>query len=335
MIIDSHAHLSPPHKLWVYKAGLVSHRGAHGRGKVDVSDEEILEAWHRTDMAPHGHLEHLDHCGIDRQLISPRPYQMMHSEQPAKLVHWFAEETNHLIHRSCQLLADRFIGVGGLPQVAGEPVDVVIPELERCVKDYGFRGVLLNPDPYENGGTKAPPLGDRYWYPLYEKLCEHDIVAHIHSAGSRQPEREPYAMHFINEETIAVRGLAFSDVFEDFPGIKFLVSHGGGAIPYQIGRLDAMSARSPKPWLFRDRIRKMYFDTVLYSPEALELLIKVVGVDNCLFGAECPGVGSSINESTGSTYDDIRPYFEGFDWLSEEDRSKIYEGNARKIFRIE
>lgn len=334
MVIDSHAHISAPQQLWAYKAGLLSHRGAHGRGKVNVSDDEIIAAWNRADMAPHGHLDHMHNCGIDKQLISPRPYQMMHSEKPAKLVHWFAEETNNLIYRSCELMPDKFFGVGGMPQSPDEPIEAIFSELERCVKDYGFRGVLLNPDPYENSGIKAPGLGDRYWYPLYEKLCELDVVAHIHSAGSRNPEREPYAMHFVNEETIAVRSLAFSDVFEDFPDIKFLVSHGGGAIPYQLGRLDAMSARSPKPWLFRDRIKKMYFDTVLYSAEALELLIKVVGPDNCLFGAECPGVGSSINESTGLTYDNIKPYITGFDWLPDADKEKILRTNAQKLFKL-
>ena len=63
-------------------------------------------------------------------------------------------------------------------------------------------------------------------------------------------------------------------------------------------------------------MRKLYYDTVLYSEEGLRLLIKTVGVDRCLFGAECPGVGSTINPATGRTFDDIKPYIEGFDWLS-------------------
>lgn len=333
MIIDCHAHVSAPKQLWAYKSGLLSHRGAHGRGAVRVSDEQILEAWNEVEMAPRGHLDHMHALRIDMQLISPRPYQMMQSERPAKLVHWFTEETNLIIHRSCQLLPDRFIGVAGLPQIPGEPVDVVFPELERCVRDFGFRGVLLNPDPYENSGTKAPGLGDRYWYPLYEKLCEHDLVGHIHSQGSRHPEREPYSLHFINEETTAVFNLIFSDVFKDFPKLKILVSHGGGAIPYQIGRFNSMSARSPGG-LFRDRLKKLYFDTVLYSREALELLLKVVGPDNCLFGAECPGVGSAKNPDTGSTFDDIVPHIESIEWLSAEDRYKVLEGNARRLFRL-
>ena len=74
--------------------------------------------------------------------------------------------------------------------------------------------MLLNPDPFENGGQEAPALGERYWYPLYEKLCELDVPAHIHASGS-QSERTPYTLHFINEETLAVFGLVNSNVFKD------------------------------------------------------------------------------------------------------------------------
>jgi len=175
-------------------------------------------------------------------------------------------------------------------------------------------------------------MGDRYWYPLYEKLCELDVPAHIHSAGSRS-ERAPYTLNFLLEETMAVYGLVESDVFRDFPELKIVVSHGGGAIPYHIGRFRSSAAR--RGFEFIDRLRHLHFDTVLYSEEALRLLIKTVGVDRCLFGAECPGVGSAINPDTGATFDDIAPYIRGFEWLSEEDKVLILEGNARALFKLD
>lgn len=333
LIIDCHAHVSAPKAYWAYKAGLVSHRGSHGRGGLHMSDEDILHAWNAKEMAPTGHLDHIRACGIDRQCISPRPFQMMHSEKPAKIVHYWTEETNQVIHRSCKLMPDKFYGVAGLPQAAGEPIENALPELERCVKELDFKGCVINPDPYENGGTKAPPLGDRYWYPLYEKLSELDVVGHIHATGSREPEREPYTLHFINEETTAVYGLVNSAVLDDFPDLKILVSHGGGAMPFQLGRFDSASARGTRG-RFRDRMRKLYYDTVLYTEGALELLIKTVGVDHVLYGAECPGVGSAINPDTGLTFDNIVPYIKGFDWLSDADKAKILENNARKLFKL-
>ena len=107
----------------------------------------------------------------------------------------------------------------------------------------------------------------------------------------------------------------------------------GGAIPVQLGRFDTASARRHGE-RFRDRMRRLYSDTVLYTPEALELLIRVVGVDHVLYGAECPGVGSAVNPDTGLTFDNIVPYIQGFDWLSEEDKAKILEHNARKLFKL-
>ncbi len=340
MIIDAHAHTASPPSLAAYKAGLVSHRGAHGRGKVRYTDEQLEAAWHRVEMAPTGHLEHMENCGIDVQLISPRPFQTMHSEKPGYLVEWYIHEVNRIISDSARLFPDKIIGVGGLPQQGGEPIELVFEEMEHCVRDYGFKGFLMNPDPHENDGTMAPRLGDRYWYPLYEKACELDVVLHLHTAGSRRPQKEPYSMHFINEETTAVYGLINSTVFEDFPGIKIMCSHGGGAIPYQIGRFNASSARRAEAdndagALFQNRLRKMYFDTVLYSEDALELLIKVVGPDNLLFGSECPGVGSSTNPETGETFDKIAPIIQGFNWLSDEDKVKIFEGNARRLYKLD
>ncbi len=334
MIIDCHAHVSAPTELWAYKASILSHRGVHGRGRVEVSDELLIAAANKKEMAPVGHLDMMKRNGIDMQLVSPRPFQMMHSAKPARVVHWFTEETNTLIARQTKLLPDKFIGVGGLPQAAGEPIQNVLPELERCIKQLGFKGCVLNPDPYENSGTEAPPLGDRYWYPLYEKLCELDVPAHIHATGS-QSERTPYTLHFINEESIAVYGLVSSSVLDDFPNLKIVISHGGGAIPYQIGRFQSGSMRNPAGKRFLDGMRKLYFDTVLYSEGALRLLIETVGADRCLFGAECPGVGSAVNPDTGRTFDDIVPYIKKFEWLDETSKKMIFEDNARTLFKLD
>lgn len=332
MIIDCHGHVSAPAELWVYKSLLLSHRGEHGRRFKELSDEEILSYTNKKEMAPCGHLDMLDRVGTNYQLLSPRPFQMMHSEKPSYLVDWFTEETNNIIARQCELMPDRFAPVCGLPQAAGEPVERVLGELERCVTQHGFKGCLLNPDPFENSGTEPPAMGDRYWYPLYEKLCELDVPAHIHSAGSRSA-RAPYTLNFLLEETMAVYGLIESDVYKDFPDLKIVCSHGGGAIPFHIGRFRASAIRRGEEFL--DKMRNMYFDTVLYSEEALRLLIKTVGADNLLFGAECPGVGSAVDPDTGKTLDDIAPFITGFDWLSQEDKDKIMFGNAMTLFKLD
>jgi predicted TIM-barrel fold metal-dependent hydrolase len=217
-----------------------------------------------------------------------------------------------------------------LPQAAGEPIENVLAELERCVK-LGFVGCLLNPDPFENGGQEAPALGDRYWYPLYEKLCELDVPAHLHGTGSRS-ERSPYSVHFINEETIAVFGLVNSTVLQDFPKLKIIVSHGGGAIPYQLGRFEAPSLRRGTGARFSDGLRKLYYDTVLYTEDALRLLIKTVGADRCLFGTECPGTGSAIDPATGRSMDNVKPMLDNIETVSATDKQRIFCDNAKAVF---
>jgi OH-DDVA meta-cleavage compound hydrolase len=336
MIIDAHAHVTAPDSFYAWKAGLLSHRGTHGRSSAQISDDQMIALLNAPTFGTSSHLDQLREIGTDLQIISPRPYQAMHSEKPARLVHWFTEETNNLIAQQTRLYPGVFRGLCGLPQAWNEPVSNCLPELERCVKELGFVGCLLNTDPSEGLATNdVPDLGSEYWYPLYEKLVELNVPAHLHSAASRT-ERHNYSVHFINEETIAVMALARSRVFKDFPDLKIVVSHGGGAIPYQFGRFQAPSLRAGRAGEpFIDSLRRLYFDTVLYSAEGLRTLIKTVGADRCIFGAERPGVGTVQDPATGRWLDDIQPIIAGFDWLSDHEKEQIFHGNARRVFGIE
>jgi predicted TIM-barrel fold metal-dependent hydrolase len=199
----------------------------------------------------------------------------------------------------------------------------------------------------EGQGPPLPPLGDHYWYPLYEAFCDLDVPALVHSAGCRPPARESYSLHFILEETVAVASLLSSDVHRDFPSLKLIISHGGGAIPYQAGRFMPAAARNlggsrgapgdrpPGPALsFRDQLRTLWYDTCLYTRDAIELLIRTVGVDRCLFGSEKPGTGSVRDPETGRWYDDIRLLIDEIGWLSGTDRSLLFEDSAAALFRL-
>lgn len=334
MIIDVHGHISAPAALYRYQANLIAHRGAHSKGSVNVTDEQLRRAM--TDPLPsHGnisHLDHLDAAGIDVQLLSARPYTMMHSEEPSKIVVWFTEETNSVISRICDQFPGRFRGIAGLPQSPQIPPERWTSELRRCVTELGFVGCLLNPDPHE--GTAQPPgLGERYWYPVYEVLCELGVPALIHAASCRPPARESYSLHFIQEETVAVASLIDSEVFHDFPELKLVISHGGGAIPYQIGRMVAARSGDGTEGFLQD-LRRMYFDTCLYTKEAIDLLLRTVGADRCLFGSEKPGTGSHRNSSNGRWYDDVRMLIEDIEWLTEEDRTRVFSANAEELYGL-
>src|ERR1044071_692598 len=198
MVIDSHAHVTAPDSLYVFKAGLLSHRGGHGRGAVNATDDDLIKALNAPVFGGSSHLDQLKEVGTDLQLISPRPYQMMTSEHP-RLVQWFVEETNSIIAKQVELYPNTFRGVCGLPLTPGVSPKAVVPYLEKCIKERGFVGFLLHPDPGECSGVETPPLGDRFWYPLYEKMVELDVPGHIHSSGCRS-ERLTHSLPFLTQE---------------------------------------------------------------------------------------------------------------------------------------
>ncbi|GIH17791.1 amidohydrolase family protein [Rugosimonospora africana] len=327
MIIDSHAHLVAPPAFYGYRANLLA-SGGYYKGNPGVTDEALAKSA-ATNVAT------MDSVGTDVQLLCPRPFHQMQSEKPDRVVHWWIEANNDLIARTVAMHPNRFAGVAGLPVCAGSPVTDALPELDRAVNELGFVGVSLNPDPYEGRGN-SPTLDQEYWHPLWERMVELDVPALIHSSGCNSG-RESYSEHFITEESIAVLTLLRGEVFTKFPGLRIIVSHGGGSVPYQIGRWQAEVLApnlggDPNNTRFEVQLRQLYFDTVLHNPLSLELLFKTVGADRCLFGTEKPGSGSAINPDTGASFDDLKPVIEAMDFLSQSDRDLIFEGNARSVF---
>jgi 4-oxalmesaconate hydratase len=325
MIIDVHGHTNAPPALYAYKSLLLSSRGAHGRGNPGITED---------NMRPvvMNHVEKtLDVVGTDVQFLSPRPFQLMHSEKPERIVQWWCQANNDAIALSCKIAPTRYRGVAGLPQVAGVPITNTFEEIDRCVNDLGFIGIMINPDPYEGDGT-SPGMGDEYWFPLYEKMVQMNIPALIHSAGCKDPW-DTYSSYFIATETRCIISMVQSHVFDTFPDLKIIVSHGGGAVPYQVGRYRAFFGRHfEETGGFDVELKKFYFDSVLYNWEGLDLLYRIVGTDRCMFATENPGTGSYKDPKTGKFLDDLKPIIEDLPNLTEQDRKNIFEATARKVF---
>lgn len=326
MIIDAHAHLVTPPELLAYRANLLAN-GGYEFGSASVPDDVLKKAADFT-------VAQLDEVGTDIQLLSPRPYQLGTSMKPHTLVAPWIAAHNDAIARTVEFHPTRFAGVAALPITPGNPVSDAFEEIDRNV-ERGFVGVMVNPDPSE-GTEYTPDLGKEHWHPLYAKLVNLGLPMLIHSAGCYSG-RESYSEHFITEESITILSMIRGGVFELFPELSVIVSHGGGSVPYQIGRWQAERLHpglggSPEAVRFETALRRFYFDTVLHHPPALEYLIKTVGHDRVLFGTERPGSGSAPNPDNGLQFDDFKSVIDGFGFLSDEDRSEIYEGNALGIF---
>lgn len=249
--------------------------------------------------------------GIDMTIFSPKAVAMDHhmGNEDTNVV--WARYNNELINRVCKLYPDHFIGVCQLPQAAGvQPGQRVIEELERCVNEFGFIGANINPDP-TGGRWTDPPLWDKkWWYPLYEKMVELDVPAMIHVSGSCNPHFNAVATHYINGDTTAFVQFMTSDIFKDFPTLKFIIPHGGGAAPYHWGRYRGMALDMGISSLEEKVLNNVFFDTCVYHQPGIDLLLRVVPNKNILFASETVGAVQGIDPLTNFYFDDTRRYID-------------------------
>jgi 4-oxalmesaconate hydratase len=209
------------------------------------------------------------------------------------------------------------------------PPKNAIAELERCVK-MGFVGCNLNPDP-SGGYFNAPPMTDKWYYPFYEKMVELDVPAMVHVSGSCNPNFHATGAHYLNADTTAFMQFLQGDLFADFPGLRFVIPHGGGAVPYHWGRYRGLADMLKKPSLREHVMKNVYFDTCVYHQPGINLLFEVIDVDNILFGSEMVGAVRGIDPETGYFFDDTKRYVDRLG-LSDADRTKVFSGNARRVY---
>jgi len=237
---------------------------------------------------------------------------------------------NDLIWRVTDLFPDNFIGVCQLPQTPGGSLDNSIAELERCVTELDFVGCNLNPDP-SGGHWTSPSLTDKYWYPFYEKMVELNVPAMVHVSGSCNPTFHATGSYYIAADTNAFMQFIEGDLFKDFPDLRFIIPHGGGAVPYHWGRYRGLADMLGRPTLNGHVMQNVYFDTCVYHQPGIDLLFEVIDIDNILFGSEMVGAVRGIDPETGQFFDDTKRYVDALN-LSDVDLAKIYEGNARRVY---
>ena len=329
MIIDCHGHYTTaPKELEAYRqkqiADLKEPGRATSKGTLSITDDQIRETIEQAQ------LKLQRERGTDVTIFSPRAAGMSHHIGDATTsLHW-SQHCNELIHRVCSLFPQNFVGVGQLPQTPGVPPSNCVDELVRCVKDFGFIGCNLNPDP-SGGYWKDPPLTDKWWYPIYEKLVELDVPAMIHVSASCNPNFHTTGGHYINGDTTAFMQLITADLFKDFPTLKFITPHGGGAVPYHWGRYRGIAQDLKKPLLKDHLLNNVFFDTCVYHQPGIDVLFKVIPVDNIMFASEMVGAVRGIDPETGHYYDDTKRYVDALT-LGAADKQKIFEGNARRVF---
>ena len=330
MIIDCHGHYTTAPKAlenWRNQqiAGIKDPAVMPKVSDLKISDDEIRETIETNQ------LKQMSQRGCDLTIFSPRASFMAHHIGDFNVSSTWAATCNELCFRVARLFPEHFIPAAMLPQTPGADPKTCIPELVKCVEQYGNVAINLNPDP-SGGHWKEPPLTDRHWYPIYEKMVEYDIPAMIHVSTSCNPCFHTTGAHYINADTTAFMQFIQGDLFKDFPTLRFVIPHGGGAVPYHWGRYRGLAQELKKPLLKDHLLKNVFFDTCVYHQPGIDLLTRVIPVNNVLFASEMIGAVRGVDPETGFNYDDTRRYIDASTQLTPVQKNQIYEDNARRVY---
>ena len=153
----------------------------------------------------------------------------------------------------------------------------------------------------------------------------------VHVSSSCNPNFHATGAHYLDGDTTAFMQFLTSSLFKHFPGLKFILPHGGGAVPYHWGRYRGLAQDQKRPPFSELVLKNVFFDTCVYHQPGIDLLTQVIPVDNILFASEMIGAVRGIDPETGHHFDDTKRYIDAAA-LSAADKQKIFEGNVKKVF---
>jgi len=327
LIIDCHGHytvLPRGHDAWREEQKAAFAEGRPAPPYPDITDDEIRQTIEDNQ------LRLIKERGADLTIFSPRASAMAHHVGDQDVSATWARHCNNLIYRVTQLFPDVFVGGCMLPQSPQAGLEASVAELRRCVEELGFVSCNLNPDP-GGGHFQHPPLTDDYWFPLYEVMEELQVPGMIHVSGSCNPAMHATGGYYLAADTVAFMQLLQGDLFSRFPGLRFIIPHGGGAVPYHWGRYRGLADMLKQPSLDTHLMNNVFFDTCVYHQPGIDLLADVIENKNILFGSEMVGAVRGIDPQTGHYFDDTKRYVDALD-ISEDERRAIFEDNARRVF---
>ncbi|KRF22285.1 amidohydrolase family protein [Phycicoccus sp. Soil802] len=329
MIIDCHGHYTTaPAPLEAWRNAQVAAIGGPGSAPdpaaLRITDDEIRASIEANQ------LRLMDERGIDVTIFSPRASFMAHHIGDFDVSSTWARICNDLCHRVSTLYPERFVMGAMLPQSPGADPATSVPELRRAVEELGAVTVNLNPDP-SGGHWDSPPLTDRSWYPIYEALVELDVPAMVHVSTSCNDAFHTTGAHYLNADTTAFMQLLQGDLFADFPTLRLVIPHGGGAVPYHWGRFRglAMALKRPDPEAL---LANVFFDTCVYHQPGVDLLTTVIPSSAILFASEMIGAVRDVDPRTGAYFDDTKRYVDATPHLSDAQREDVYAANARRVY---
>jgi aminocarboxymuconate-semialdehyde decarboxylase len=324
-LIDFHNHFYPPEYLDAIQSGPSNVKvtfDEEGNPLVHYpGDYNILVPGHR-DISYRADV--LDRAGVSKQILSFTT-PGTHVETPERAAE-LASLVNDAMARIVRERGDHFGALATLPMNAPE---TSVAEFERCCDSLGFRGAML----FSNANGVA--LADQRFWPLYESASHRKAVMYIHPTFPVGVEAMTEywltpLLGFTFDTTLAAAKIVFSGVAENFPGIRWVLCHLGGAIPYLAERLDRgyHAFRECREKITRppsEYLKQFYYDTVNFDPKALQLAIEFAGPDHIVAGSDYPHQIGSLKQMVGS--------IEGMN-LTEEQKAGIRWRNAARLLGL-
>lgn len=289
--IDLHSHVIPRRMVDAIAGDpsrLKARIEAAGAGRRVVHEQGYIYPLFDEFHDPAAKLESMDRRKIDISVISPAP-PMFYYWADADLALSVAGLVNDGVADMVAADPARLRGMASVPM---QHPDAAVAELERVVREYGFRAVEIGTS------IEGAQIAEQRFRPLLRRAQELGVFvfAHPYYVGSKAGLEDYYLTNLIGnplDTTVMVANLMFSGALDELTGLNWLLAHGGGFLPYQIGRLwhghkvrnetKKNSASDP-----RDLLRRFHFDSLVFEPQAIRYLIDLVGADHIAIGTDSP-----------------------------------------------
>ena len=325
-VIDVHTHMLTGE----YLALLGQHGGSKYELKPTSAGQEsiyMLGAPFMTLMPEmwdyDARIRDMDKAGVDLAIVSLTCPNVFFGDETISVQ--AARMVNDSMAEQQRARPDRISWFASLPW---QFADAAVIELERA-SAAGAVGIMVI------ANIDAANLTDPAFGPVWQAIDDRALPVLIHPTaplGTLDMNLDEFGLvppiGFMIDTTLAVSRMILSGFFDCYPNLKIIASHGGATLPYLVGRLDrchemipaCADAISEKPSTY---LEKIYYDTVVYSPEALQLCIDVAGPGNVLYGADYP---HNIGDMKGG--------LSRVNALAPGIAASIRDGNAKRIFNL-
>ena len=289
--VDLHCHVHTP------AADEVAHKTAvpprdpvdqHGSARSAERQKALRQELDKKLTSIEQRLKDMDRMGIDVQALSTSPSQYFYRIEPD-----LGRETSRIINDNlADIVAahpDRFVALGTLPMQ--EP-RLAVAELERCMKELGFRGIEIGTN------VRRVELSDGRFNALWDKAQALGAVIFLHPSGFTDTSRmkEHFLTNVIGnplDTTFALSHIVFGGVLERYPKLKFVAAHGGGYLGHYPARMDHAYRVRPECHDYIKRppsyyMKKIYYDTMVFGETQLEHLVNLWGADHVVIGTDYP-----------------------------------------------